>query len=177
MHAPFSQDPPVRKDAQEDASPPALSIIIPTFNEVDNIRPLVGRLHETLVGIEWEVIFVDDDSADHTIDIIRRISLQDRRVRGIRRVNRRGLAGACLEGILSSSAPIVAVMDADLQHDETCLPKMFRMISTTSADLVVATRYGEPPSMLTASPDCARPEAYWQPELHKDCSRHPPAIR
>lgn len=145
MHAPFSQDPPVRKDAQEDASPPALSIIIPTFNEVDNIRPLVGRLHETLVGIEWEVIFVDDDSADHTIDIIRRISLQDRRVRGIRRVNRRGLAGACLEGILSSSAPIVAVMDTDLQHDETCLPKMFRMISTTSADLVVATRYSEPP--------------------------------
>ncbi len=122
---------------------PSLSIVIPTFNEIDNIIPLVNRLHQTLAGIEWEAIFVDDDSRDQTIEMIRTVSLRDRRVRGIRRINRRGLAGACIEGILSSSAPIVAVMDADLQHDETCLPEMLRMMDSLSADLIVATRYSQ----------------------------------
>ncbi|NTG45714.1 glycosyltransferase family 2 protein [Rhizobium rhizogenes] len=133
--------PPHREDQQELAGP-ALSVIIPTFNERDNITPLVERLRKALAGIDWEVIFVDDDSKDHTLEIVRQISLRDRRVRGIRRVHRRGLAGACVEGVLSSSAPIVAVMDADLQHDETCLSKMFAVMSSTPADMVIATRYG-----------------------------------
>jgi len=128
-------------DTRGEPLAPSLSIVIPTFNEIDNIVPLVNRLHRALTGIEWEAIFVDDDSRDQTIEMIRTISLRDRRVRGIRRINRRGLAGACIEGILSSSAPIVAVMDADLQHDESCLPEMLRMMDSLSADLVVATRY------------------------------------
>ncbi len=132
-------------DTSVEPPAPSLSIVIPTFNEIDNIVPLVGRLHRTLAGIEWEAIFVDDDSRDHTIEMVRTISLRDRRVRGIRRVNRRGLAGACIEGILSSSAPVVAVMDADLQHDETRLPEMLRMMDALSADLVVATRYKNEP--------------------------------
>lgn len=132
-----------RGDAQGEPLAPSLSIVIPTFNEIDNIVPLVNRLHRTLAGIEWEAIFVDDDSRDQTIEMVRTIALHDRRVRGIRRINRRGLAGACIEGILSSSAPVVAVMDADLQHDETRLPEMFRMMVSLSADLVVATRYSD----------------------------------
>ncbi len=128
-------------DIRGEPRPPSLSIVIPTFNEIDNIIPLVNRLHRALTGIEWEAIFVDDDSRDQTIEMVRTVSLRDRRVRGIRRINRRGLAGACIEGILSSSAPIVAVMDADLQHDEACLPEMLRMMDTLSTDLVVATRY------------------------------------
>jgi dolichol-phosphate mannosyltransferase len=122
---------------------PELSVIIPTFNERDNIVPMIERLRTALRGIAWEVIFVDDDSADRTLDVVRDLSTQDRRIRGIRRVNRRGLAGACVEGILSSSAPVVAVMDADLQHDETQLAGMLEIIRQGESDLVVATRYGE----------------------------------
>lgn len=125
------------------AAGPELSIVIPTFNERDNIVPTIDRLREALRGIAWEVIFVDDDSADKTLEVVRDLSMRDRRIRGIRRVNRRGLAGACVEGILSSSAPVVAVMDADLQHDETQLAKMLEVIRLDDIDIVVATRYGE----------------------------------
>jgi dolichol-phosphate mannosyltransferase len=119
-----------------------LSIIIPTFNERENIVPLVERLRAALVGVAWEVIFVDDDSSDKTVDVVRSLSHTDQRIRGIRRIHRRGLAGACLEGILSTSAPIVAVMDADLQHDETRLVAMLAMMRSNRTDLVIATRYG-----------------------------------
>ena len=120
---------------------PSLSIIIPTLNERENIPTLVGRLRDTLEGIDWEVIFVDDDSVDDTMERVRQLSVSDRRIRGLRRVGRRGLAGACLEGILSSSASIVAVMDADLQHDEKRLTEMLDVIRRGEADLVVASRY------------------------------------
>ena len=118
-----------------------LTIVVPTLNERANISLLVTRLQESLRGIDWEVVFVDDDSNDGTIAAVREIAARDHRVRGIRRIARRGLAGACLEGILSSSAPIVAVMDGDLQHDETCLPAMFEIMRSGEADLVVASRY------------------------------------
>ncbi len=118
-----------------------LTIVVPTLNERANISLLVTRLQESLRGIDWEVVFVDDNSNDGTIAAVREIAARDHRVRGIRRIARRGLAGACLEGILSSSAPIVAVMDGDLQHDETCLPAMFEIMRSGEADLVVASRY------------------------------------
>ena len=124
-----------------DAAGPALSVVIPTLNERDNIPVLVNRLRKTLGGIDWEVIFVDDDSMDDTMARVRELSVADRRIRGLRRVGRRGLAGACLEGILSSSAPIVAVMDADLQHDEERLTDMLNLIRSGESDLVVASRY------------------------------------
>jgi dolichol-phosphate mannosyltransferase len=118
-----------------------LTIVVPTLNERANINLLVARLQESLRHIDWEVVFVDDDSNDGTIAAVREIAARDHRVRGIRRIARRGLAGACLEGILSSSAPIVAIMDGDLQHDETCLPAMFEIMRRGEADLVVASRY------------------------------------
>ena len=120
---------------------PELAIVIPTLNEAGNIAILVERLRRALVGIAWEVIFVDDNSRDGTIGLVRELGLRDRRIRGIRRVGRRGLAGACIEGILSSSAPIVAVMDADLQHDEARLGEMFAALENGDADFVVATRF------------------------------------
>ena len=119
---------------------PELSVVIPTFKERGNVPELIRRLDETLAGIAWEAIFVDDDSPDGTWEVAKEISRRDPRVRCLRRVGRRGLAGACIEGMLSSAAPTVAVMDADLQHDETLLPKMLEEIRG-GAELVVGSRY------------------------------------
>ncbi len=117
-----------------------VSIILPTFNEAQNIPILVDRLSETLKGIAWEAIVVDDNSPDGTADVAREIARYDPRIRVIRRFGRRGLSGACIEGMLSSSAPFVAVMDADLQHDETLLPRMLEALRGEDTDLVVASR-------------------------------------
>ena len=118
----------------------ALAIIIPTFNERENIQPLLDSLDRTLQGTEFEVIFVDDDSPDNTAGLIREISLTRERVRVLQRIGRRGLASACVEGMLATAAPYIAVMDADLQHDESILPEMLTAIRESSADLVVASR-------------------------------------
>ena len=117
-----------------------LAIVVPTFNERDNILPLLGSLDAALAGIPFEVIFVDDDSPDGTADFIRRISLERRDVRVLQRVHRRGLASACVEGMMATAAPYIAVMDADGQHDESILPEMLRRIRESGADLVVASR-------------------------------------
>ncbi len=122
---------------------PQLSVIVPTFNERDNVTTLFRRLEAALKGIAWEVIFVDDNSPDGTWDVVRGLARQDARVRCLRRIGRRGLSGACIEGILASSAPCVAVIDADLQHDETQLPKMLALLQAGDADLVVGSRYVE----------------------------------
>lgn len=139
------------------ASPPSpglveLSVIVPTYNERGNVAPLVTRLEATLAGVAWEAVFVDDDSPDGTAREVKTIAARDPRVRCLRRVNRRGLAGACIEGILGSSATYVAVIDADLQHDETLLPRMLDSLKSGRSDLVVATRFGAGGSAQAMSP-------------------------
>src|SRR5215469_3608917 len=107
---------------------PELSVVVPTFNEHANVPLLVARLQRTLEGVDWEVIFVDDNSSDGTAAAVRALGESDARVRCIRRIGRRGLAGACIEGMLASQARYVAVMDADMQHDETLLAAMLERI-------------------------------------------------
>ena len=120
-----------------------LSVVVPTYNEKANIGPLVERLQIALAGIEWEVIFVDDDSPDGTADTVRQVSNTNPRVRCIQRIGRRGLSSACVEGMLSSAAPYCAVMDADLQHDEAILPQMLHLVSSQQCDIAVGSRYVE----------------------------------
>ena len=122
---------------------PELSVVVPTFNERDNVTVLYRRLEATLSGIAWEVVFVDDNSPDGTWEVVRGLARKDSRVRCIRRIGRRGLSGACIEGILASSGPYAAVIDADLQHDETQLPKMVALLRSGEAELVVGSRYIE----------------------------------
>jgi dolichol-phosphate mannosyltransferase len=122
---------------------PQLSVVVPTFNERDNVTVLYRRLEATLAGIAWEVVFVDDNSPDGTWQVVRALAQKDSRVRCIRRIGRRGLSGACIEGILAASAPFAAVIDADLQHDETQLAKMFGLLQRGEAELVVGSRYIE----------------------------------
>jgi dolichol-phosphate mannosyltransferase len=120
---------------------PELSIVVPTLNERDNIRPLIEEIESVLPGVAWEIVFVDDDSRDGTADFIREIARGDPRIRCVQRVGRRGLSTACIEGVLASAAPFVAVTDADLQHDERLLPDMLTVLKTEPYDLVIGSRY------------------------------------
>ncbi len=117
----------------------AVSIIVPCYNERGNVAPMVAALDAALAGLDWEVIFVDDNSPDGTSEVARQICGEDSRVRCIRRVGRRGLASAVIEGALSASGSVVAVLDGDLQHDETRLPMMFAALEA-GADLAVGSR-------------------------------------
>ena len=122
-------------------SSPLLSIVVPTFNERDNAPKLVQLLSAALLAIPWEVIFVDDDSPDGTAEVVRQLASVDPRVRCIHRIGRRGLSSACIEGVMASSAPYIAVMDGDLQHDETVLPRMFEALHQGGMELAVGSRY------------------------------------
>jgi dolichol-phosphate mannosyltransferase len=124
------------------AGSPELAVVIPTLNERENIAALVDRLGTALAGIRWEVVFVDDDSPDGTADLVRELAQRQSNIRCVQRLGRRGLSSACIEGVLASSAPLIAVMDADMQHDEALLPKMLTVIKERQLDIVVGTRYG-----------------------------------
>ncbi len=117
-----------------------LAIVLPTFNESRNVTPIFDRLESALQGIRYEVIFVDDDSPDGTADVVRGLAAQHDNLRVLQRIGRRGLASACIEGILGAAAPVVAVMDADMQHDESILPEMLRRMREENLDLVVGSR-------------------------------------
>lgn len=119
---------------------PELTVVIPTFNEWTNIPIVIERLDRALVGVAWEAIFVDDDSPDGTAMLAKQIGAQGPRVRCIRRLGRRGLAGACIEGMLASQAPYLAILDADLQHDESLLTDMLALLRGDAADIVVGAR-------------------------------------
>jgi dolichol-phosphate mannosyltransferase len=120
--------------------PVELTVVLPTFNERDNVEPLVERLEAVLAGIEWEAIFVDDDSQDGTAERVRAISHRKPYIRCVQRLGRRGLSTACIEGVLASSAPFIAVMDADLQHDESLLPRMLAALKREAASAIGTSR-------------------------------------
>lgn len=124
----------------KDWSAPKLSVVVPTFNERDNVVPLFEKLSKLFGDMPWEMIVVDDDSPDGTADTVKTLAKSHPNVRCIHRVGRRGLSSACIEGISASLAPYAAVMDADHQHDESILPKML-MAAEEGADLVVGSRY------------------------------------
>lgn len=128
-----------------DAAAPAaldLAVVIPTFNEAANVPRLVALLDTALAGLAWEAIFVDDDSPDGTADTARALARTDRRVRVLQRIGRRGLSSACIEGMCATAAPLVAVIDGDLQHDEALLPQMVAALRADAAlDLVIGSRF------------------------------------
>ena len=118
-----------------------LSVIVPTFNERENAPELLRRLQACLSDVRWEVIFVDDDSPDGTAQIIRQLAQEQDRVRCLQRIGRRGLSSACIEGMLASAAPYLAVIDCDLQHDERLLPAMLDVLEKDGVDVVIGSRY------------------------------------
>ncbi|WP_409456290.1 glycosyltransferase [Sphingomonas sp. J315] len=105
---------------------------------------MVAALHKALAGRRWEVIFVDDNSPDGTADAARAIGRSDPRVRVVQRIGRRGLSSATIEGMCATAAPFVAVIDGDMQHDETLLPKMLDALrADDSVDVAIGSRFVE----------------------------------
>jgi dolichol-phosphate mannosyltransferase len=135
---------------------PEITVVVPAFRERENIPRLLDALERALAGLDWETIVVVDDAYDGSEDLVRERAQQDPRVRCIQRIGRRGLASACIEGMLASSAPYVAVMDADLQHDETLLPQLLEKARRDQADLAVASRYMEGGSTGELAPSRVR---------------------
>jgi len=123
------------------AAAPDLTIVVPTLNERDNLQPLVELIEEALRDRSWELIFVDDDSSDGTAYHARALAQQDSRLRCLHRIGRRGLSTACIEGVLASASRFVAIMDADLQHDERLLPRMLDVLGNEPIDIVIGSRY------------------------------------
>lgn len=140
--AQIGHEPLLEQLAQAQAGP-ELMIIVPTRNERDNIIPLYKLLCATLGRRNWEMMVVDDDSVDGTGETVRWLAQHDRRVRLLSRIGRRGLASAFVEGVQASTAPYIAVLDADLQHDETLLPRMLEVLESEPIDIVVGSRYVE----------------------------------
>lgn len=124
-----------------DAAGVRLAVIVPTLNEKDNVGTMIAALDAALAGIAWEAIFVDDDSRDGTPEEVERFARQRGNIRLIRRIGRKGLSAAVIEGFLATTAPVVAVVDADMQHDESKLAAMLRAIEREGAELVIGTRY------------------------------------
>ncbi|MBK1650300.1 glycosyltransferase [Rhabdochromatium marinum] len=120
---------------------PELAVIVPTYNEAANIPVMIRALDSVLHGLDWELIVVDDDSPDGTAAHVRALGCTHARVRVLQRIGRRGLSSACIEGMLATTAPYLAVMDADMQHDETLLPRMLERLKAGQLDLVVGSRY------------------------------------
>ena len=118
-----------------------LSLIIPTLNEVDNVGPLIEALERLLQGVAWSMLFVDDNSSDGTYELLRTLAFKRPHIEAIRRIGKRGLSSACIEGLALATSDYVAVMDADLQHDEHLLKPMLAMMETGRWDLVAASRF------------------------------------
>jgi dolichol-phosphate mannosyltransferase len=118
-----------------------LSVVVATYQERNNIPELVSRIERALGAVTWELTVVDDDSPDKTADLVREFARRDPRVRCVQRIGRRGLASACMEGMLASAGPAIVVMDADLQHDETQIPIMLSQLLSGATDIVIASRY------------------------------------
>ena len=131
---------PVEQESEKFSGAPELAVIVPVFNEVKNVALVIQAVEEVLSNISWELIFVDDNSPDGTVERVHALAKRDVRVRCLRRLKRRGLSGAVIEGMMSSSACYLAAMDGDLQHDHTALTQMLDKVRN-GADLVVGTRY------------------------------------
>jgi dolichol-phosphate mannosyltransferase len=119
-----------------------LSLILPTYNEAGNIKVIVERLQKILAGIPHEIIVVDDDSPDGTWRIVEELSAHDTSIRFLRRVGRRGLSSAVVEGFGMARGTVLAVADADGQHDYTILPALYQAV-VANAGLAIGSRYVE----------------------------------
>ena len=118
------------------------SVVIPTFNEKENIGELLNRLEKLLDGMNYQIIVADDDSPDGTWEVVEKTASHNQRVSCLRRVGlEKGLSPSIIDGFNSADGEVLAVLDGDLQHDESCLPSMFKL--SEKCDIVLGTRYAD----------------------------------
>ena len=117
-----------------------LSIIVPTYNEAENIGRLVGRIADAFAGLDHELVFIDD-STDGTDKILADLARRAPRIRVVHRAVRSGLASAVIDGVAVAQGDLLCVLDADLQHPPEILPRLFRAMQDTEADLAIGSRY------------------------------------
>jgi dolichol-phosphate mannosyltransferase len=122
-------------------APLRLSVVLPTYNERDNVEPIVAELLPLRQQFDLEILFVDDDSADGTAEVVRRLAHLHSCVRLIRRVGRAGLSSAIKEGILDATGDLVVVMDCDGQHEPATIRAAVDSLQRGGADLVVGSRF------------------------------------
>ncbi len=120
---------------------PLLSVIIPTYNEADNIVIVLDRLRTALSGHHYEILVVDDDSLDETWRIAKSQGRSDHRIKVIRRVGERGLSSAVMAGMAQATGRALVVMDADLQHDETKISSLVQAVVDDGMDLCIGSRH------------------------------------
>jgi dolichol-phosphate mannosyltransferase len=119
-----------------------LSIIVPTYREADNIRPLIARIRAALDGqVDYEVVFVDDNSPDETVARVEEARQQGAPARLIVRQNERGLSSAVMRGFREARGDLLLCMDADLSHPPEAIPKMLEAQAQSQAEIVVGSRY------------------------------------
>jgi len=118
-----------------------VSVIVPTYNERENLAELVDRIGKALSGRDYEVIIVDDNSPDGTWRLAEKLS-QKYPIRVIRRTRERGLSSAVIRGFKEANGDVFVVMDADLQHPPEVIPKLLKAIES-GADVAIASRYIE----------------------------------
>jgi dolichol-phosphate mannosyltransferase len=118
-----------------------ISMVIPTYNERDNLEPLISRVSSALGGRDSEIIIVDDDSPDRTWELAQELTVRthDPRIRVIRRIKERGLSSAVIRGFAAAEGEILGVMDADLSHPPEIIPHAIDMMG--NSDMVIASRY------------------------------------
>ena len=119
----------------------SLSIILPTYNEYKNIRPIINRLLEFDSHYDLELLVVDDNSSDGTASLVRSIAQKDRRIHLVHRLDRTGLSSAIKEGLLNATGDLVAIMDSDGQHEPNALIDALQILKVENFDLVVGSRF------------------------------------
>lgn len=126
-----------------DPGAPVLSIVTPTYNEAENLPLLVEELGSALAGIPYEIVIADDDSPDRTWEVADKLASADHRIQVMRRFHDKGLSAAVLDGMSVARGQYLAVIDADLQHDPSALPRMLDAVRGGAADVCVGSRSTE----------------------------------
>ena len=118
-----------------------ISIVIPTFNEVKNIIPLLNNLSDLLSDFEYEIIVVDDDSPDGTSDEVNKYTNYNERIKLITRIGRSGLSSAIKEGLIFAQGKYLLVLDGDGQHHPSFILNMLEEIKKNKSDIVIGSRF------------------------------------
>ena len=119
----------------------SVSVIIPTFNEAENILKVINEVEDSLQGHDYEIIVVDDNSPDGTSDLVKKYSKRNSKVSCIKRTWKKGLSSAVVEGVALSSKEHICVMDGDGQHNPQDLSKFINEFENQELDLVIGSRF------------------------------------